>query len=84
LEELQKWVRENISIEERESITKTFLENPQIATNLNDEKPKLGLADDGSYGFHNSSRENGRFGSLSSFDNYDDDYTDHDFDDEFK
>lgn len=35
----------------------------------------LGGALDGSSGFHNQ-RENGKYGSLSSFDNYDDDFSD--------
>jgi hypothetical protein len=35
-----------------------------------------GLDSDGSKGFHDMARENGRFGSLPSFDNYDDDFLD--------
>lgn len=35
---------------------------------------KGGIAEDGSTGFSNERRENGRMGSLSSFDNYNDDF----------
>lgn len=50
--------------------------NPQ--TTINNSKGtsegfKSGLDSDGSKGFHDMARENGRFGSLPSFDNYDDD-----------
>lgn len=55
----------------------------QAATNIQKEEisdrdnnsRNLGGALDGSSGFHNQ-RENGKFGSLSSFDNYDDDFND--------
>ena len=36
----------------------------------------IGIDSDGSKGWHDLAREDGKFGSLPSFDNYDDDYTD--------
>ena len=42
--------------------------------NSDKESYKGGISEDGSAGFGNERRENGKVGSLSSFDNYNDDY----------
>jgi predicted Holliday junction resolvase-like endonuclease len=50
----------------------------KVSTINSGDEDKISLSNnnDGSKGWHDSARENGKFGSLPSFDNYDDDYLD--------
>lgn len=55
--------------------------NTTDCSNDSDQKASLGNKMDGSDGFHFDRRESGKFGSLPSFDNYDDEYNEN-FDNE--
>ena len=66
LEELQKWINKTEPKNFKNTKNKPPTDNDRVNT-------KLGSTLDGSSGLYER-RENGRYGSLSSFDNYDDDY----------
>jgi hypothetical protein len=57
-------------------LTKSSFNSSTSILKTNIEDMNMGINSDGSKGWHDIARETGRFGSLPSFDNYDDDYLD--------
>lgn len=72
LEKLQKWIKSKAINSKSESIISN-----EVSDQANEKNLYSGLSLDGSAGFHER-RESGRFGSLSSFDNYGDEYNEKD------
>ncbi len=72
LENLQRWIKSKGLIPQQESTIRNTEIHSQNEKNLH-----LGSNMDGSSGFHER-RENGQIGSLSSFDNYGDEYNEKD------
>jgi predicted nucleic acid-binding Zn-ribbon protein len=72
LNNLQKFLIEKGLVESH--VSNTRKKDTFNLSNDNVQKASLGNKMDGSDGFHFERRENGKFGSLSSHDNYDDEY----------
>ncbi len=67
---------QNCQKELSKHLNKSQVVSSTLNIQSNPESKNVGFDSDGSKGWHDVARESGKFGSLPSFDNYDDDYLD--------